>query len=128
MTKVKNLFFPDFDYKQFVVECYMPAQTDPDKVRDNLLEMSALLKKNPAIERVAVSMGSAPARYCLVRPMTSGGDCYGELIVDCKDYETVVEQHILTHISGRANTTSRLQLRTPWKRNSPAPTLKCCVN
>lgn len=92
MTKVKNLFFPDFDYKQFVVECYMPAQTDPDKVRDNLLEMSALLKKNPAVERVAVSMGSAPARYCLVRPMTSGGDCYGELIVDCKDYETVVEQ------------------------------------
>ena len=61
MTKVKNLFFPDFDYKQFVVECYMPAQTDPDKVRDNLLEMSALLKKNPAVERVAVSMGSAPA-------------------------------------------------------------------
>ena len=24
--------------------------------------------------------------------MTSGGDCYGELIVDCKDYETVMEQ------------------------------------
>lgn len=37
-------------------------------------------------------MGSAPAHYCLVRPMTSGGDCYGELMVDCKDYETVVAQ------------------------------------
>ena len=54
--------------------------------------MSALLKENPAIERVAASMGSAPAHYCLVRPMTSGGDCYGELMVDCKDYETVVAQ------------------------------------
>lgn len=92
MTRVKNLFFPDFDYKQFVVECYFPSQTSPNEVRDNLLDMSSLLNKNDKIERVAVSMGSAPAHYCLVRPMTSGGDCYGELIVDCKDYETVVEQ------------------------------------
>lgn len=92
MTKVKNLFFPDFDYKQFIVEYFLPSQTDPDRIRKDLLEMSALLKKNPAIERVAASMGSAPAHYCLVRPMTSGGDCYGELMVDCKDYETVVAQ------------------------------------
>lgn len=92
MAKVKNLFFPDFDYKQFIVEYFLPSQTDPDRVRKDLLEMSALLKENPAIERVAASMGSAPAHYCLVRPMTSGGDCYGELMVDCKDYETVVAQ------------------------------------
>lgn len=92
MTKVKNLFFPDFDYKQFIVEYFLPSQTNPDRIRKDLLEMSALLKKNPAIERVAASMGSAPAHYCLVRPMTSGGDCYGELMVDCKDYETVVAQ------------------------------------
>lgn len=92
MTRVKNLFFPDFDYKQFIVECYFPAQTSSDKVRDNLLEMSALLTENPEIERVAVSMGSAPAHYCLVRPMTAGGDCYGELMVDCKDYKTVMKQ------------------------------------
>ncbi len=92
MTKVKNLFFPDFDYRQFIVECYMPSQTDPNKVRDELLDMGALFRKNPNIERVAVSTGSAPAYYCLVRPMTSGGDCYGELMVDCADYETVVEE------------------------------------
>ncbi|MDD6211272.1 MAG: efflux RND transporter permease subunit [Bacteroidales bacterium] len=92
MSKVKNIFFPDFDYKQFIVEYYLPAQTDPERVRHDLLEMSELLMQNPEVERVAASMGSAPARYCLVRPMTSGGDCYGELIVDCKDYATVVEQ------------------------------------
>ena len=92
MTKVKNLFFPDFDYKQFVVEYFLPAQTDPDKVRHDLLKMTELLHQNPAVERVTASMGSAPARYCLVRPMTSGGDCYGELLVDCKDYATIVEQ------------------------------------
>lgn len=92
MTRVKNLFFPDFDYKQFVVECFFPSAADADTVRDQLLEMGERLERNPAIERVAVSQGSAPALYCLVRPMTSGGDCYGELIVDCKDYKTVVAQ------------------------------------
>lgn len=92
MTKVKNLFFPDFDYKQFVVECFFPSATDADVVRDRLLEMSNRLAENPDIDRVAVSQGSAPALYCLVRPMTSGGDCYGELTVDCKDYNTVLEQ------------------------------------
>lgn len=92
MTKVKNLFFPDFDYKQFVVECFFPSATDAEVVRDRLLEMDDRLAENPAVERVAVSQGSAPAHYCLVRPMTSGGDCYGELIVDCADYKTVLEQ------------------------------------
>lgn len=92
MTRVKNLFFPDFDYKQFVVECFFPAATDADVVRDRLLEMSDRLSDNPDIERVAISQGSAPALYCLVRPMTSGGDCYGELIADCKDYNTVLKQ------------------------------------
>lgn len=91
MTRVKNLFFPDFDYKQFVVECFFPSATDADRVRDRLLEMSDSVRCNPAVERVAVSQGSAPAHYCLVRPMTSGGDCYGELIVDCPDYRTVLK-------------------------------------
>ncbi|MCH5328623.1 MAG: efflux RND transporter permease subunit [Coprobacter sp.] len=92
MTKVKNLFFPDFDYKQFIIEYTLPPQTDPDRVRHDLIEISERLKQNPDIERVAASMGNAPAHYCLVRPMTSGGDCYGELMVDCRDYKTVTKQ------------------------------------
>ena len=92
MNKVKNLFFPDFDYKQYVVECFFPSATSPNVVRNKLLEMSNLLSERKDIERIAVSQGSAPAHYCLVRPMTSGGDCYGELIIDCKDYNTVVKQ------------------------------------
>jgi multidrug efflux pump subunit AcrB len=91
MSKVKNLFFPDFDYKQFIVECYFPSQTNPDEVRDRMLAMSDTLLGDKRIERVAMSMGSAPAHYCLVRPMTNGGDCYAELMVDCADYKTVCE-------------------------------------
>ena len=91
MTKVKNLFFPDFDYAQFVIEYFLPAQSSPDDVKEDLLEISRTLKTKEGIVRVSASMGSAPAHYCLVRPMTSGGDCYGELIVDCEDYDVVVE-------------------------------------
>ena len=91
MTKVKNLFFPDFDYRQLVVEYYLPSQSSPDRVRHDLLEISAWLQEKPEVERVAASMGSAPAYYCLARPMTSGGDCYGELMIDCKDYATMMK-------------------------------------
>lgn len=92
MGKVKNLFFPDFSYKQFVIEYFAPDQTNPDQVRDDLLKMSKVVMKNPNVTSVAASMGSAPAHYCLVRPMTAGGDCYGELIIDCPDYETVCKE------------------------------------
>jgi multidrug efflux pump subunit AcrB len=92
MGKVKNLFFPDFSYKQFVVEYFAPDQTSPDQIRKDLLHMSEVVGKNPNVTSVAASMGSAPAHYCLVRPMTAGGDCYGELVIDCPDYETVCEE------------------------------------
>ena len=92
LTKIKNLFFPDFDYKQFVVECYFPSQTSPDTVINELDSMARILSADKEIERVAISTGGPAARYCLVRPMTSGGDCYGELLVDCKDYNDVVKK------------------------------------
>lgn len=92
MTKVKNLFFPDFDYKQFVVECYFPSQYSAEATERELLRMSRQVLENKEFERVVVSTGAAPARYCLVRPMSSGGDRYGELIVDCRDYKTVVKE------------------------------------
>ena len=92
MGNVKNLFFPDFSYKQFVVEYFAPDQTSPDQIRKDLLNMSEVVGKNPNVTSVAASMGSAPAHYCLVRPMTAGGDCYGELVIDCPDYETVCQE------------------------------------
>lgn len=132
MTKVKNLFFPDFDYSQFVIEYFRPAQTSPNDVKADLLDISRKLKENSDIERVSASMGSAPAHYCLVRPMTSGGDSYGELIVDCKDYATVVKvipvvlkqlrEEYPDAISAPGNTTSPYRPPTRSKWNLPDPT------
>ncbi len=91
MTKVKNMFFPDFDYKQFVVECYFPPETPVERTEAEMKRMSRMVEAEERVERVVLSMGGAPVRYCLVRPMTTGGDSYGELLIDCKDYRTVEE-------------------------------------
>ncbi len=89
MTKVKNMFFPDFDYNQFVVEYWLPAQTSSNRVKKDLQEITDTLMKNPDIQKVSFCMGAAPAHYSLVRPMTNGGESYGELIIDCKDFNTI---------------------------------------
>ncbi len=88
-SKVKQVFFPDFDYGQFVIEYYLPNQTNPDRVREDLLQITDTLLKNEKINRVAAAMGSSPVRYSLVRPMNNGGNHYGELIVDCNDFNTM---------------------------------------
>lgn len=89
--KVNSLFFPDFDYSQFVVEYQLPSQASPERVRHDLLEMSEGLLKHPKIDRVTAAMGGAPVHYCLVRPMTAGNERYGELMIDCPDYNAVCE-------------------------------------
>ena len=104
MLFVRQVFFPDFDYKQFVVECYFPPQSHPEAVRDRMLELSDSVRAYPDVERVVVCTGGAPARYTLVRPMPSGGDNYAEFIVDCKDYETMqrVQNDLRAYLRGIA--------------------------
>lgn len=89
---VKNVFFPDFEYNQVVVECFWREGTSADQVKANLLEMTRTLRQNDKIVRVSASQGSAPAHYSLVRPMTSGGARYGELMVDFHNYRELCDE------------------------------------
>ncbi len=89
MTRVRNVFFPDFDYSQFVIECYFPPQADADAVRARILELSDSAMAYPDVTRVSCYTGGMPARYTLVRPAPTGGDNYAELIVDTKDFKTM---------------------------------------
>ena len=86
---VKNVFFPDFNYDQFVLECTFPPESNPDSVRERMFELSDSIMKDEDVKNVAISMGGAPGRYCLVRPMPEGGDDYAEFIVQCTDYHAV---------------------------------------
>lgn len=89
MQKLRNVFFPDFEYDQFVVECTFPAESNPDSVRERMLQLSDSVMSFDGVESVAISLGGAPGRYCLVRPMPGGGDEYAEFIVDCKSFRDV---------------------------------------
>lgn len=91
-SKIKSVFFPDFEYDQVVVECFWPEATSADVVKKNLMEMTNTLHQNEKIVRISASQGSAPAHYSLVRPMTSGGSCYGELMVDFHNYKELCEE------------------------------------
>ncbi len=89
MSYLRNIFFPDFDYDQFVVECTFPMESNPDNIRERMFLLSDSIKADKDVESVAISMGGAPGRYCLVRPIPSGGEEYAEFIIDCKDFKTV---------------------------------------
>ncbi|MCH5247021.1 MAG: efflux RND transporter permease subunit [Muribaculaceae bacterium] len=102
---VKNVFFPDFNYDQFVLECYFPSESNPDAVRKRMLELSDTLMKEKDVRNVAISLGGAPGRYCLVRPIPEGGDDYAEFIVQCTDY------HAVQRLS--KDLTSRLRIIAP---------------
>ena len=86
---IKNVFFPDFNYDQFVVECYYPPESNPEYVRERMFELSDSIMKEKDVRNVAISLGGAPGRYCLVRPIPEGGDDYAEFIVQCSDYHAV---------------------------------------
>ena len=86
---VKNVFFPDFNYDQFVLECYYPPESNPEAVKKRMFELSDSIVADKDIRNVAISLGGAPGRYCLVRPVPEGGDDYAEFIVQCKDYRAV---------------------------------------
>lgn len=86
---VRNVFFPDFNYDQFVLECYYPPESDPDAVRLRMFELSDTIMSEKDVRNVAISLGGAPGRYCLVRPIPEGGDDYAEFIVQCTDWRAV---------------------------------------
>ncbi|MCM1071187.1 MAG: efflux RND transporter permease subunit [[Clostridium] fimetarium] len=100
MTRVRQVFFPDFDYKQFIVECYFEPESHPEAVADRVLALADSAKAFPGVDRVVVSTGGAPARYTLVRPMPTGGDNYAEMIVDCADFKTMqrVQNELREHL------------------------------
>ncbi|WP_372950578.1 efflux RND transporter permease subunit [Mariniphaga sp.] len=88
-NNIKKTFFPDFNYNQVYIEYRLPAGTGPQKVQDDLYEITQHLLSLDEIKKVVSSHGQTPTRYCLVRPMGEAADTYGELIVDFEDYETM---------------------------------------
>jgi multidrug efflux pump subunit AcrB len=90
--KVDKTFFPDFNYDQCYIEHTLPKGSSPDLVNANLAKITSYLNEFEEVELVVTSHGMTPMRYCLVRGMmTENADNYGELIVNFKDYKTMLK-------------------------------------
>ena len=85
---VKQLFMPNLEYNQFIVEYYLPTGADIENIEKDLSELESYLLTQEEVLNVTTSLGATPARYTLVRPFTINKTNYGELIIDTKDYET----------------------------------------
>jgi multidrug efflux pump subunit AcrB len=88
-NNIKKTFFPDFNYNQVYIEYRLPAGAGPQKVNEDLAQVTNYLLSLEEVKMVVTSHGQTPTRYALVRPMGEAADNYGELIVNFEDYETM---------------------------------------
>ncbi len=91
MRFVNVEFMPGVDYDQFVVEYNLPQGTNIEKVEDDILELEDYVMNIDGVKFVAGAIGRPPARYLLMRYMPTGGNNYGELIIETEDIERVEE-------------------------------------
>ena len=98
---MKQGFFPDMVYDQMYMEYKLPEGTNSDRVLADLNEIEDYLKSRPEITNVTTSIGGTPGRYNLVRSIANPSLAYGELIIDFKSPDALVDnmdeiQQVLT--------------------------------
>ncbi len=84
---IKQEFFPALDYNQYVIEYWLPQGSDIYQVEKDLDQVQDEISKWDDVKKVVTSLGQTPARYTLLRPMTTLNSNYGELIIDAVDFE-----------------------------------------
>ncbi len=89
---VPRTFFPDLTYSQLYIEYNLPAGSRIEAVERDLAEIEEYLLNRPEVIKVTTSLGGTPARYNLVRYVATPSMSYGELIVEFKDAEVLVEK------------------------------------
>lgn len=84
-------FFPDMNYDQLYIEYKLPEGNNSERVREDLVKISADLLKREDIEHITASIGGTPTRYNLVRSIADPSLSYGELIVDFTSPKALVK-------------------------------------
>lgn len=94
-------FMPEIEYDQFVVEYNLPNGYDIDIVEDNLTDIQRYISGLEGVRFVSTSIGRPPARYSLMRYMPTGGQTYGELIIETKEKKDVkkIQPLVTTYIN-----------------------------
>ncbi len=94
---VRMEFMPKMDYNQFFVEYHLPQGSDINAVEEDISEIRDYVSEIEGVKFVVTAIGRPPARYSLMRPMATGGNNYGELIIETEDSEQV--QNVIDKIN-----------------------------
>ncbi len=86
---VRMNFMSKMDYNQFVVEYNLPQGSDILAVEEDLLDIRDYVLGIEGVQKVTSAISRPPGRYTLMRPMSTGGSNYGELIIDTEVPEQV---------------------------------------
>lgn len=74
--------FPNMEYDQLYMEYKLPEGNNTTRVKADLDSIRRELLAMPDVTHVTTSIGDAPGRYNLVRPIPLPSLSYGELIID----------------------------------------------
>lgn len=88
---MKQGFFPDMVYDQLYMEYKLPEGNNSTRVLEDLNEIQDYLKTRPEVTHVTASVGGTPGRYNLVRSIANPSLAYGELIIDFKSPDALVD-------------------------------------
>ena len=84
-------FFPDMTYDQLYMEYKLPEGTNSSRVAHDLAEIESYLRTRPEITDITAAIGATPARYNLVRSVTTPSLSYGELIISFTSVKSLEE-------------------------------------
>ena len=85
--------FPNMEYDQLYMEYKLPEGNNTTRVKADLDSIRRELLAMPDVTHVTTSIGDAPGRYNLVRPIPLPSLSYGELIIDFTSARAI-ENHI----------------------------------
>jgi multidrug efflux pump subunit AcrB len=84
-------FMPNIAYDQFIVEYKLPQGSDIKKVEEDALKLQEYIQNIEGVKFATTSVGRPPARYTLMRQLSTGGQNYAEVIVETEEIEQVNE-------------------------------------
>lgn len=90
-TQMKQKFFPDMTYDQLYMEYKLPEGTNYTRIEKDLQSIQDYLKTRDEITHITASIGGTPGRYNLVRSIATPSVSYGELIIDFKSADALIE-------------------------------------
>jgi multidrug efflux pump subunit AcrB len=88
---VKMDFMSKMNYNQFIVEFTLPQGSNIESVQEDILNIGDHATSLENVEKVTTAIFRPPGRYTLMRPLATGGNNYGELIIDTQEAGQVNE-------------------------------------